>query len=112
DNLEPRLKIVFSDAHMMVVDKPAGLTTVRHAHEAAEFGERGRRFLPPTLVDLLSGVRAKRPGERVRAVHRLDRDTSGLVVLARTAQAERALGKQFRGHTIERRYVALVRGRA
>jgi 23S rRNA pseudouridine1911/1915/1917 synthase len=105
-------KIVFTDAHIIVVDKPAGLTTVRHAHEAEEFGERGRRFLPPTLVDLLPAALTKQPGERIRAVHRLDRDTSGLVVLARTAQAERQLGKQFRSHSIERKYLALVRGRA
>jgi 23S rRNA pseudouridine1911/1915/1917 synthase len=48
----------------------------------------------------------------VRAVHRLDKDTSGLVVFARTPEAERHLGIQFRRHTIERRYLAVVRGRA
>ncbi len=48
----------------------------------------------------------------MRAVHRLDKDTSGLVVFARTVEAERHLGKQFRAHTIERVYRALVRGRA
>jgi 23S rRNA pseudouridine1911/1915/1917 synthase len=109
---EPR--IVFADAHIVVVDKPAGLTTVRHAHEAAEYGARDRRFLPPTLVDLLPPLLAKsgRHHERIRAVHRLDKDTSGLVVLARTAEAERDLGRQFRAHSIERHYLALVRGQA
>jgi 23S rRNA pseudouridine1911/1915/1917 synthase len=48
----------------------------------------------------------------VRAVHRLDKETSGLVVFARTPEAASHLGKQFRGHTIERRYLAVVRGRA
>jgi 23S rRNA pseudouridine1911/1915/1917 synthase len=48
----------------------------------------------------------------VYAVHRLDRDTSGLVVFARNRAAERALGQQFRAHTVTRRYLALVRGRA
>jgi 23S rRNA pseudouridine1911/1915/1917 synthase len=48
----------------------------------------------------------------VFAVHRLDRDTSGLVVFARTPEASSHLGKQFRAHTTERRYLALVRGRA
>src|SRR5262249_32661860 len=43
--------IVHADAHIVVVDKPPGLTTMRHAHEAAEFGARGRRFLPQTLQD-------------------------------------------------------------
>jgi 23S rRNA pseudouridine1911/1915/1917 synthase len=111
----PRPVIVFAGPHLVVVDKPAGLTTVRHAHEAAEFGARGRRFLPPTLADLLPDLLADgRPGPRprVRAVHRLDKETSGLVVFARTAAAERHLGRQFRAHTTERRYLAVVRGRA
>jgi 23S rRNA pseudouridine1911/1915/1917 synthase len=78
------------------------------------------------MADLLPGLLAQRPGRArgtpaggrpgalpsVRAVHRLDKDTSGLVVFARTAEAERHLGRQFRAHTIERRYLAVVRGRA
>src|SRR5262249_43161491 len=49
---------------------------------------------------------------RIRAVHRIDKETSGLVVLARSQEAESRLGKQFRAHTIGRKYLALVRGRA
>jgi 23S rRNA pseudouridine1911/1915/1917 synthase len=104
-----------ADAHIVVVEKPAGLTTVRHAADVAEFGGRARKFLPPTLVDLLPPLLARTPGSKskyLRAVHRLDRDTSGLVVLARSPQAERQLGQQFRAHTVERQYLALVRGRA
>lgn len=106
--------IRFADKHIIVVDKPAGLTTMRHAEEAAEFGPRGKRFLPPTLAELLPDLLARRRGERkkVRAVHRLDKDTSGLVVFARTIEAERHLGRQFRAHTIERVYRGLVRGQA
>jgi 23S rRNA pseudouridine1911/1915/1917 synthase len=107
--------IRYADKHLVVVDKPAGVTTMRHPTEAAEFGPRGQRFLPPTLADLLPGLLAqRRPGERskVRAVHRLDKDTSGLVVFARTVEAERHLGQQFRFHTIERVYRAIVRSRA
>jgi 23S rRNA pseudouridine1911/1915/1917 synthase len=104
-----------ADAEVVVVEKPAGLTTMRHAHEAAEFGARARRFLPKTLAALLPGLLAgQTPGKpgRVIAVHRLDRDTSGLVVFARTPEAARNLGQQFREHTVERKYLALVRGRA
>ncbi len=111
----PRPTIRYADKHLVVVDKPAGLTTMRHTKEAAEFGRRAKRFLPPTLADLLPDLLARRsPRERtpVRAVHRLDKDTSGLVVFARTVEAERHLGKQFRAHTIERHYLAVVRGRA
>src|SRR5262249_11800516 len=83
--------------------------------EAAEFGRRAQRFLPPTLADMLPpllspGRGAKAP--QLRAVHRIDKETSGLVVFALTPQAEAHLGRQFRAHSIGRRYLALVRGRA
>ena len=106
----PRPVIRYADDHLVVVDKPAGLTTMRHPHEAAEFGARAQRFLPKTLADLLPALLPS--PARLRAVHRLDRDTSGLVVFARTAASERGLGQQFRAHTIDRRYLAVVRGRA
>jgi 23S rRNA pseudouridine1911/1915/1917 synthase len=105
----------YADAHVVVVDKPAGLTTMRHAEEAAEFGRRARRYLPPTLADVLPGLLAQaQPGRQppVRAVHRIDKETSGLVVFARTAAAESNLGRQFRAHATDRRYLAVVRGRA
>jgi len=106
----PMPVLVYSDDSIAVVDKPAGLTTMRHPDEAAEFGERGRKYLPTTLADLLPAMLG-RPGKAVRAVHRIDRDTSGLVVFARTKPAEEHLGEQFKAHTVDRRYLALVRGR-
>jgi len=105
----------YADEHLIVVEKPAGLTTVRHAREVADLGKRASKFLPPTLVDLLPAVLArggKANKGRIRAVHRIDKETSGLVVLARTSEAESNLGKQFRAHTVGRRYLALVRGQA
>jgi 23S rRNA pseudouridine1911/1915/1917 synthase len=110
----PRPVIRYADEHVVVVEKPAGLTTMRHAEEIAEFGGRARRFLPPTLADLLPDLLAIRENGRkspVRAVHRLDKETSGLVVFARTPEAESHLGRQFRAHAIERQYLAVVRGR-
>jgi 23S rRNA pseudouridine1911/1915/1917 synthase len=71
--------------------------------------------LPKTLADLLPDLLSEcQAGRRtqLRAVHRLDKETSGLVVFAKTAEAERHLGRQFRAHSIERRYLAVVRGRA
>jgi 23S rRNA pseudouridine1911/1915/1917 synthase len=97
---------------------------MRHPEEAAEFGARARRFLPPTLADLLPGLLQQRqqqeskrkPGKagpiRVIPVHRLDKETSGLVVFARTPEAARHLGGQFRAHDMDRVYLALVRGKA
>ena len=111
--LAQAIKVRFIDAHIVVVDKPAGLTTVRHASEKEELGRRAQKFLPPTLVDLVAGVLPpKERTGRFRAVHRLDKETSGLLVLARTAAAETHLGLQFRAHSIDRKYLALVRGRA
>jgi 23S rRNA pseudouridine1911/1915/1917 synthase len=104
----PADAVVYSDDAVVVVNKPAGLTTMRHKEEAAEFG-RGRRFLPKTLADLLPAALGA-PGRPVIAVHRIDRDTSGLVVFARTRAAADHLTAQFRKHTAERRYLALTRG--
>lgn len=101
--------VVYEDDAVVVVNKPAGLTTMRHAEEKAEFGERGKHYLPSTLAELLPPLLGQ-PDRPLRAVHRIDRDTSGLVVFARTTKAEQNLTNQFREHTVERRYLALVRG--
>jgi 23S rRNA pseudouridine1911/1915/1917 synthase len=127
------IRIRYVDAHVVVVETPAGMTSVRHAEERHWPAHRKRQN--PTLQELLprvllpgavSGVarrgrRAGRPqrgggeGKRrlgsVYAVHRLDRDTSGLMVFARTAAAQRGLAAQFRQHLTSRRYLAVVQGR-
>jgi 23S rRNA pseudouridine1911/1915/1917 synthase len=111
----PAVIIRHLDSDLVVVDKPAGLTTMRHADEAAEFGARARRYLPVTLQDLLPSLIAEQTGGPpgpVRAVHRIDKETSGLVVFARNPVAERHLGQQFRAHGTERLYLAIVRGQA
>ncbi len=103
------------DEHLVVVEKPAGISTVRHPVER-EWTER-RRALSPTLEDLVPKLIRQREGRfrkgtlpRLRIVHRLDKETSGLVVFARTVAAERGLGKQFHAHTVTRRYLAVVPG--
>jgi 23S rRNA pseudouridine1911/1915/1917 synthase len=92
--------IVHRDDRFAVVDKPAGLVV----HPAP--GHRG-----PTLVDalddLLGGGEPGRPG----IVHRLDRDTSGLMVVARDAEAHRRLAAMIKSRQMERAYLALVEGR-
>lgn len=104
------------DEHVGVVEKPAGMSTVRHPAERA-WSER-RKVLSPTLEDLVPKLIAAREGRtrkgplpRLRIVHRLDKETSGLIVFARTVAAERGLGMQFRRHTVIRRYFAVVEGR-
>ena len=111
---ETDVRIRFLDAHVVVVEKPAGMTTTRHAEER-DWPAR-RRQLQPTLDEVLPHVIGKmekgprRKGPPVRAVHRLDRDTSGLMVFARSVAAERHLMQQFRKHTTHRRYLAIARG--
>jgi 23S rRNA pseudouridine1911/1915/1917 synthase len=103
------------DEHLVVVEKPAGISTVRHPAER-DWAER-RKALSPTLEDLVPKLIAKRGGHfrkgplpRLRIVHRLDKETSGLVVFARRVAAERGLGKQFHAHAVTRRYLAVVTG--
>jgi 23S rRNA pseudouridine1911/1915/1917 synthase len=103
------------DTHLVVVEKPAGMSTVRHPVERN--WPRRRKQLSPTLEDIVPKRIAQaehRPHSgvlpRLRVVQRLDKETSGLVVFARTVQAERGLGKQFRKHTVTRRYLAIVPG--
>ena len=109
---EEDVRIRYLDRHIAVVEKPAGMTSTRHADQR-RLPPRQRQ-LQPTLDELLPRLIAKREGCRgkavVRPVHRLDRDTSGLMVFARTVQAEKHLGGQFRSHSIRRRYLAVVEG--
>mgnify|MGYP003333687371 FL=1 len=116
---KPRdVRIVYLDDDVVVVDKPSGITTTRH-HEEASWPAR-RRQVQPTLDEMMPDVigrflaaragRKPRPGP-VYPVHRIDRETSGLVVFARTVPAGRILAEQFRLHTTQRRYLALAIGR-
>ena len=109
-----RLVVRHLDEHVVVVEKPSGVNTVRHPAEL-EWSEE-RRELDPTLQDLTQWAVAHQLGReardipRLRIVHRLDKETSGLVVFARSVLAERTLGLQFRKHTVVRRYIAVVPG--
>ena len=138
------LRVVHLDEHLLVVEKPAGVTSVRTAAEQ-KLSMR-RRQLQPTLEELLPPVLAKmqrlrwpplpppgmnkgkksgpRPSQlgriqnakklppeyQVFPVHRLDRDTSGLMLFARTRAAEQRLMNMFRRHTIDRQYLAVCLG--
>lgn len=103
------------DEHIVVVEKPAGMSTTRHPAER-NWSQR-RRDLSPTLDDRVQkalSVKFDKPLHklpRLRKVHRLDKLTSGLLVFARSALAERELGRQFHAHTVNRRYLAIVHGR-
>jgi 23S rRNA pseudouridine1911/1915/1917 synthase len=97
---EVGLRVVHEDEHLLVVDKPAGV--VVHPAPGHATGT-----LVHGLLGRVGGGEAERPG----IVHRLDRDTSGLMVVARTEEAYRRLQALVRRRELERRYLALVCGR-
>jgi 23S rRNA pseudouridine1911/1915/1917 synthase len=96
------LRIAFEDEHLLVVDKPSGVVvhpSAGHAHG--------------TLVQglLSQAIEGGQEPERPGIVHRLDRDTSGLLVVARSEEAHRRLQRQLRRRELVREYQVLVRGR-
>jgi 23S rRNA pseudouridine1911/1915/1917 synthase len=95
------LRIVLEDEHLLVVDKPAGMVV----HPGA--GVAAGTLVQELAGKLAGGADPERPG----VVHRLDRDTSGLLVLARSEAVHAALQEAIRRREVERVYLALVAGR-
>ena len=93
------LKIVFEDAALIVIDKPAGL--VVHPAPGSPTARSSTRF---SRTRRLAGV------PRAGIVHRLDKDTSGLIVVAKTVTAQAELVKQLAARTMRRLYLAVVQG--
>lgn len=98
------LKVLYEDEDVVVIDKPAGMVVHAGAghHEGTLVNALLHRF-----ESLSSGSSDLRPG----IVHRLDKDTSGLLVVARNDQAHQSLAAQFRNREVEKIYLALVHGR-
>jgi RluA family pseudouridine synthase len=94
------LELVHADPQVLVVDKPSGLLTATDPSEKR----------PTVLKILTSHFQDKNSKNQIHLIHRLDRDASGLLVLARTAEAYRSLKEQFFEHTITRRYDVIVHG--
>jgi 23S rRNA pseudouridine1911/1915/1917 synthase len=104
DVLEPQdvgLRVAYEDEHLLVVDKPAGVVV----HPATGHGTG--TLVHGVLAHGAAGGEKERPG----IVHRLDRDTSGLLVVARSEEAHRRLKRLVQRRDLERTYLALVRGR-
>ncbi|HBQ41302.1 MAG TPA: 23S rRNA pseudouridine(955/2504/2580) synthase RluC [Halieaceae bacterium] len=94
---EIRARIVYEDPGLLVINKPSGLAV--HGGSGLNFG-------------LIECLRQLRPDDRyLELVHRLDRDTSGLILVARKPAVLRELHRQLRGDGVDKRYVALVAGR-
>jgi 23S rRNA pseudouridine1911/1915/1917 synthase len=112
-------EVVYVDAHLVVIAKPPGLSTIPYA--ADDSREPPADTLDARVRDWLGRRdRRGRRGERDTAgrsarpnlgvVHRLDKETSGLIVFTRTWLAKESLARQFRSHTVHRRYFAIAHG--
>jgi 23S rRNA pseudouridine1911/1915/1917 synthase len=119
----PEGALVHVDPHLVVVDKPAGISTVPYDPEGmgasiARRASKGEEVTLDERVRLALARREKRPGSRGAAppslgvVHRIDKETSGLLVFTRTWAAKKSLMDAFRAHTVHRRYLAIVHGAA
>jgi 23S rRNA pseudouridine1911/1915/1917 synthase len=98
------LRVIWEDGDLIVIDKPAGM--VVHPAPGTPTGTLVNALLHH-CGDTLSGIGGeRRPG----IVHRIDKDTTGLLVVAKSDRAHHGLAKQFEAHTVTRRYLAVVHG--
>jgi 23S rRNA pseudouridine1911/1915/1917 synthase len=103
------LDVVYEDPELLVVDKPAGMVvhaSVGHARGTLVGAVLHHLGVEADTLPVLAGNDAVRPG----IVHRIDKDTSGLLVVGKTARAQEVLASQFRTHAIERSYLGIVLG--
>lgn len=98
------LEVLFEDDDLMVINKPVGL--VMHPAPGAETGTLVNAVIHHVGEGLKDVGAAARPG----IVHRIDKDTSGIVVVAKTSAAHTGLSKQFSDHSINRQYLAVTKG--
>lgn len=96
----PKSAILYLDAHVVVVEKPPGISTV-------PYDENERGTLDQLVMETISERGRRAP---LGVVHRIDKETSGVVVFTRSMSAKLALKNQFRFHTVGRRYVAIAHG--
>jgi 23S rRNA pseudouridine1911/1915/1917 synthase len=102
------LDVVFEDAHLAVVNKPAGMMV--HAGAGENDDARSRGTLVNALLHRFKALSATGGDLRPGIVHRLDKDTSGLIIVAKSDAAHAALGELFSTRQISKTYIALVQG--
>lgn len=93
---EKGIKILYEDSFLVVIDKPSGLLTVTAPKEVRRTAH--------------SALKRRHPGRKITPVHRLDKDTSGILVFAYTDKSRDDLKAQFFHHTVKRDYLAIVQG--
>ena len=102
------LDVIYEDDDLAVINKPAGMMV--HAGAGATDDDRNRGTLVNALLHRFAQLSAAGGETRPGIVHRLDKETSGLILVAKTDAAHRNLGKQFSGREVRKCYVALVHG--
>jgi 23S rRNA pseudouridine1911/1915/1917 synthase len=102
------LDIIFEDEDLAVINKPAGMMV--HAGAGATDDDRNRGTLVNALLHRFAQLSEVGGETRPGIVHRLDKETSGLILVARNDVAHRNLSKQFSGREVKKRYIALVHG--
>ncbi len=102
------LDIVYEDDDLAVINKPAGMMV--HAGAGATDDERNRGTLVNALLHRFGKLSEAGGALRPGIVHRLDKETSGLIIVAKNDVTHRKLGEQFSGRQVKKRYVALVHG--
>jgi 23S rRNA pseudouridine1911/1915/1917 synthase len=105
--------IVHFDAHIVVINKPTGLSTVPHGEEQDTLEQRLGLYLRDRIRagnDPRAKSRELGANDYPEIVHRIDKETSGLLVFARSVSAKHSLKNQFAAHDVHRRYLALVHG--
>ena len=102
------LEVLYEDADLAVIDKPAGMMV--HAGAGATDSERNRGTLVNALLHRFQQLSAVGGETRPGIVHRLDKETSGIILIARNDVAHRNLARQFAGRAVKKRYVGLVHG--
>lgn len=98
-----RLEIVYEDADVVAINKPAGLASIPgRSEDRSALDELAKQLRLPCSGDV---------DPRLRVVHRLDKDTTGVLLFAKTIEAQRHLSHQFQNNTVRKEYIALVIGR-
>ena len=93
-----RIEIIYSDADILVVNKPSGVSVTKDRSGAAE------------LSDILAGQSGKESVSNLRLIHRLDKDTSGVMILAKTKEAQSLYSSLFAKRQVNKTYLAIVTG--
>ncbi len=101
DKRSQDLKIIYEDAHIIVVDKPAGLLSIA--------SDKEKEYT--AYHQLTDYVRQNNPDHRIFIVHRLDRDTSGVMLFAKNEQVKHSLQEAWKDILVDRAYIAVVQGR-